>query len=153
MKILVLTTIRAPYRVQLFNLLGRKCDLTVCFENEYEDGREEQWYDKEILDFEDIQLRQTSTLIKWEINKIFITKKPDLAIAFEYSTMTALYFMILSRKNQVPYIINCDGGFIKNNIIKSYIKKEFIKSAAGFLPEVCMQKDIWNIMGLIVVKY
>lgn len=32
MRVLILTTIMAPYRVNLFNELGKLCDLTVCFE-------------------------------------------------------------------------------------------------------------------------
>lgn len=133
MKILILTTIRAPYRVQLFNLLGQRCDLTVCFEKEFEHGREKQWFDKDVSNFVDIQLRRSFGNIKWDIHKIIKTTRPDLAIAYEYSTVTSLCFMMLCRNNHIPYLINCDGGFIKNDLLKSAVKKYFMKKASGFL--------------------
>lgn len=36
-KVLIITNIPSPYRVEFFNQLGKKCDLTVLFEKRQSD--------------------------------------------------------------------------------------------------------------------
>ena len=43
MKILWLTNIPSPYRVGFFNELGKKTELTVAFEREFSDARDDIW--------------------------------------------------------------------------------------------------------------
>jgi len=136
MKIFILTTILAPYRVEYFNELGKYCELTVCFETKTEEGRDEEWYKSDFNNFKAIFLKdwdKPQVRIKKDIFKHIKNNDYDIAIAFEYSTPTALLFMLKNIINHKLYCINIDGGFISNNIIKSAVKQFFIKRAGACL--------------------
>lgn len=44
MKLLYITNIPSPYRVDFFNELSKYCDLTVLFERKKADDRDDNWY-------------------------------------------------------------------------------------------------------------
>lgn len=132
MKVLILTTVTAPYRVKLFNEIGKKCDLTVCFEQNNDKSRDSKWYDHNIVNFKAVGLKgweKPLKSVKTEIIK-YINEKPDLAIAYEYSTMTGMLFMSLCKLKNIPYVINCDGAFVSKSY-KDIAKRFFIKRASG----------------------
>ena len=43
MRVLYLANIPSPYRVDFFNELGKKCELTVLFETQNSKERDEKW--------------------------------------------------------------------------------------------------------------
>lgn len=136
MKILILTTIMAPYRINLFNELGKYCDLTVCFEQQCDESRDEAWYSKEIMNFKSIQLKgweKSINKIKFEILKIIDIERPDICVAYEYSTITSAIFITKCKIKRIPYFINCDGAFIKQKNLKDLIKYFLIRNASGYL--------------------
>lgn len=131
-RVLILTTIMAPYRVDLFNQLGKFCELTVCFEQHIDSIRSSEWYGDKVTNFNFVTLKNWDKPIgkvKFDITKYINKKWFDLAIAYEFSTPTALVFMFLCKIKGIPYFINCDGGFINTHFIKDKIKRFFIKSA------------------------
>ncbi|MCI8547851.1 MAG: glycosyltransferase family 4 protein [Bacilli bacterium] len=136
MKVFILTTITAPYRVNLFNELGKKCKLRVCFEQKRDlVKRNDEWYDNKSNCFEFITLKKWDKglkKIKWDVFKHLKEFKPDIVIAYEYSTITALLLMSYCKKKKIPYLINCDGAIPSNNIIKTWIKKHYVKNADGY---------------------
>lgn len=136
MKILILTTIMAPYRINLFNELGKYCNLTVCFEQQTDESRNEKWYSENIINFKAIRLKgweKSINKIKLETLKIIDTIKPDICVAYEYSTVTSILFILKCIRKNIPYCINCDGAFIKNKSYKDIIKQFAIKNASGCL--------------------
>ena len=54
MKIFWLFNHPAPYKVDLFNLLGGKAELTACFERVSESGRNELFYSRPALCFKPV---------------------------------------------------------------------------------------------------
>ena len=44
MKVLYLTNLASPYRVDFFNELSKYCDLTVLFERKKAADRDDEWY-------------------------------------------------------------------------------------------------------------
>lgn len=136
MKVFILTTALAPYRIDYFNELGKHCDLTVCFETKEDTGRDESWYKNDFKNFRAIFLSnwdKPQSRIRTDVFKYMRHTNYDIAIAFEYSTPTALLFMLSNLLIRKPYCINGDGGFISNGIAKSAIKRFFIKRAAACL--------------------
>ena len=136
MKVLVLTTIMAPYRTNLFNELGKYCDLTVCFEQKNEQSRNKNWFAESSQYFESIPLKHWDKKvdrIKFDIFNQFKKKKYDLAIAYEYSTITAILFMAICRLKKIPYLINMDGNFTNSHPLKYILKKILISGASGCL--------------------
>ncbi|MEG2464284.1 MAG: glycosyltransferase family 4 protein [Malacoplasma sp.] len=136
MKLLVLTTIRAPYRIDLFNELGKLCDLTVCFEQEHDVIREEKWYKNEFVNFEGVVLKKASqklSTIKFEFIKQLRENDYDLCIFYEYSTKTALLSMEYCIIHKIKYAINCDGVLNITKTFKNVAKKYFVKNASACL--------------------
>ena len=127
MKVFILTTITAPYRVNLFDELGKKCDLMVCFEQKRDlVERNSEWYNNQYKNFKCITLKnwnKSLKRIKFDVFSYMKEFNPDIVIAYEYSTITALLLMSLCIIKKIPYLINCDGAIPSNNIIKKIIKK------------------------------
>ena len=136
MKVFILTTITAPYRINLFNELGKKCNLRVCFEQKRDlVERNNKWYDSEHNNFDYIALKnwdKSLKRIKWDAFKYLTEFNPDFVIAYEYSTPTALMLMSFCRLKRIPYFINCDGAIPSNNYLRTLIKKHYIKNAVGY---------------------
>ena len=135
MNILILTTVMAPYRVDLFNEIGKQCNLTVCFEQKKDKIRNDNWYAENFINFDGVFLKNSDkglSYIKKDFSKYF-NKKFDLIIFYEYSTLTSLYY-ILKCKNKQKFAINCDGAFLSSKTsIKDKIKTYAISKANGCL--------------------
>lgn len=136
MRVLILTTVMAPYRMKLFELLGEQCDLTVCFEVKNDVVRNDNWYFRKSNNFTSVELKKWekgTNVIHWDILKIMRGVKPHLIVLYEYSTKTSFLLSIIARSFRIPYLINCDGAFISRNWLKKQIKKMEISNAAGLL--------------------
>jgi len=136
MKVLILTTVLAPYRIDYFNELGKFCDLTVCFETKADSSRDENWYKKEFHNFKAVFIKgwdRSQSSIKKEILKHVNKNEFDIAVAFEYHTPTAMLFMLANIIKGRPYCINVDGGFVSDNMAKTAVKRFFMKRAAACL--------------------
>ncbi|QFK72925.1 glycosyltransferase family 4 protein [Pradoshia sp. D12] len=138
MRILFLTNVPSPYRVDFFNELGKYCDLTVLFERRNASNRNKDWFNEKERNFKSIYLKGYNygkdsalnpSVIKW-IDK----KKFDLFIVGGYSTPTGMLAIQTLRMKKIPFILNSDGGVIKKDkpLIKA-IKRYFIGSASWWL--------------------
>ena len=133
MKVFILTTVMAPYRVQLFSEIGKQCELYVCFEQMHSFERNKRWYDKSSANFQLIELEKwdkSIKTIKLEVIKHIRNINPDVVIAYEYHTNTSIMLMSYCQVMKIPYIVNCDGAFISKSI-KDIVKRWFISKASG----------------------
>lgn len=131
-KVLILTTIMAPYRVELFEELGKKSDLTVMYEQKHDAIRNKTWYVKGHETYDTVCLKRWNKplqYLKTEVLYHLLRIKPDKVIAYEYSTITAMFLMLCCQILRIPYGINCDGGFVQHHLIKDAIKRRFISHA------------------------
>lgn len=114
MKVLFLTNIPAPYRIDFFNRLGRHCELTVWFEAANEANR--QWeIDGLGRHFQYKFLKGRTFGLDKHLNPSIVREleaQPyDAYILGCYSSpteMIAIHWLKLRRK---PFILNSDGGF------------------------------------------
>ena len=60
MKVLFITNVPSPYRVDFFNELGKFCDLTVTFEKRTSDERDKSWLQYKFENFKGIFLKGIS---------------------------------------------------------------------------------------------
>lgn len=135
MKVLILTTVMAPYRIDLFNELGKKISLTVCFEQLQDKTRNNDWYKNSFKNFKPIILKNSNKSlkkIKWDFIKE-LNKKYDVVIFYEYSTITSIVSIFKCQLRGIKYLINCDGAIIEKKSIKDIIKKICISKADGLL--------------------
>lgn len=138
MKVLFLTNVPSPYRVDFFNELGKLCDLTVLYEKEKADDRDVKWKSNSAMNYKSIVLRGKSLradgalcldIVKW-IKK----DKFDIYVIGGYSTPTGMLAIQLLKIKKIPFILSSDGGLIKKESkIKYLIKKYFISSANYWL--------------------
>lgn len=138
MKVLFLTNIPSPYRIDFFNELGKLCDLTVIFERRSTKARDESWLKHDFKNFNAVFLKSLRIkkedglsfgVIKWLRKNTF-----DIIVVGGYSTpagMLAIQYLKLTKK---PYFLNSDGGLIKSDRRLTYrIKRYFIKNASAYL--------------------
>lgn len=137
MKILFLTNVPSPYRVDFFNELGKYCDLTVLFDRDNVAYRDKGWLSFSALNFKSIILKGwnvKNTKISFEIFQYLNDSHFDVIIIGGYSTFTGLVSVLYLKLRNIPFILNTDGGIIKNdNYIVYFIKKLLISKATAWL--------------------
>lgn len=136
MRVLFLTNIPSPYRVTFFNELGKMCDLTVLYERKTASDRDSKWRSEEAKNFKQVFLKGKNIradaaicldVIKW-LNK----DKFDVFVVGGYSTATGMLAIQILKLKQIPFILNSDGGFVKNEHYLKYILKRYLISSAGY---------------------
>ncbi len=139
MKVLFMTNIPSPYRVEFFNELGKYCDLTVLFERDNDKYRRKEWLNFNIRSFKSIFLNckrigHNNVLCK-DVLKYLNKKKYDLIVVGGYATPTAMLAILHMKMKRIPFILNADGGFIRasESRLTKIAKKLFIRSATWWL--------------------
>ncbi|UJF26169.1 glycosyltransferase family 4 protein [Planococcus sp. 107-1] len=134
MKVLWLTNIPSPYRVNFFNELGKRCELTVLFERKHSKERDKSWKDFNFENFKGIILKgikfKTDSSLSFEVLKYLKKGNYDRIIVTNFSTPTGIIAIEYMRLNKIRYSLESDGGFPGNpSVIKEKIKKHIIKGA------------------------
>lgn len=135
-KLLFLTNIPSPYRVDFFNELGKYCDLTVTFEGATATDRDAQWKADRIKHFKAVFLKGVRTrsdaFLCLDILPI-LRKKWDHIIICGYSTPTDMLAIEYLRLRKRRFFIEADGGMIANDSLLKYrLKRHFIGAASGW---------------------
>ena len=137
MKVLYLTNLPSPYRVDFFNELGKYCELTVLFESKRADDRKASWLQREIIRFRAIFLKGKRVSSEHVINtQLFrwLKNNYDIIVVGGYSTITGMMAISYLRLERKPFIISIDCGYIKgDSLVMHAIKKHFISSANYWL--------------------
>ena len=137
MKVLFLTNIPAPYRVDFFNELGKKCDLTVLFERSNASNREKKWQENKALNYKAIFMKGINVgnegALCIDVLK-YLNKSYDYIIIGGYSTPTGILAINFLKLRRIPFFLNADGGTIKEeNKLMYMFKKSLISSAKYWL--------------------
>lgn len=137
MKLLFLSNVPSPYRVDFFNELGKYCDLTVLFEKTTSDERDESWKKYQFNTFRGVFLKGKSISVDTAfcpgIIKYLKKELYDYIICTTFTTPTGMWAIQYMKRHKIPYYLECDGGFAKNGQgIKEKIKKFFISGAKGY---------------------
>lgn len=133
-KILYLTSNPSPYRVDFFNEISNMCDLTVIYEKKKLAHRDEKWIYEGERKFKEIYLKGVLNSSLCVSILLHIKKNYDVIIIGGYSTPTGMLAINYLKLKKIPFILNTDGGFIKEDKKITYlIKKYFISSASAWL--------------------
>ena len=135
MKVLYITNIPSPYKVDYYNELGKYCELTALFEAETSTERSEEWKKYRFETFEGIILKgkrvSVDTAFCPEIVKYLQKGRYDIVVLTVLASPTALLAVHTLRRRKIPYYYEGDGGFAKEaSGIKATLKRYLI-SAAG----------------------
>lgn len=137
MRVLFLTNVPSPYRVNFFNELGKKCDLTVIFEKSFSDERDASWKNYKFNNFKGIILRgfkyATDSAFCPSVVKYLNVKYFDHIVICNFSSPTGMLAILYLRVHKKEYYLESDGGFAKNGKgVKENLKKFFISGAKGY---------------------
>ena len=138
MKVLFLTNIPSPYRVDFFNELGRLCDLTVLFEAKGAKSRNADWVADSITDFKAVFLDGVrvgdAEAFCPSVIKYLSKKKYGHIVVGMYSSPTGMLAVEYMRLKKIPFILSTDGGVKKNDKgFKYRMKAHFISAADAWL--------------------
>ena len=134
--VLFLIFIPSPYRVDFFSELSKYCELTVCFEGKKATDRDAKWNAEEKIDFDVVFLKGIRTgpdnFLCTGVLK-YITGEWDIIIISGYSTPTQMLAIQKAIVKKIPFYIEADGGFIKEESRFKYLfKRHFISAASGW---------------------
>ena len=112
MKVLFITNIPSPYRVDFFNALGKQCDLTVIFERRASAERDASWRNYGVESFTPIVLRG----MQWGADAAFCPgickylKKGwyDHVIVSDFTSPTGMLAISHMRRKKIPYWLESD---------------------------------------------
>ena len=138
MKVLFLTNIPSPYRVDFFNELGKHCDLTVLYELQRASDRDKKWKADKAYHYDEVFLNGkkfgADSALCFSVIKYLADNSYDIIVIGGYSTPTGMLAIEYLNLKKKPFILNFDGGIIKDNGgFKERIKKHFIGSAKAWL--------------------
>lgn len=139
MKVVYLTNLPSPYRVDFFNEICRGgVDLTVIFERQNASDRDGKWKSTETVLYKEIYLKSIKVKgersISLEAIRYIRSLKYDLFVIHGYSTVTAIFAIAYMRLHKIPYVISADGGLISTESkIKTALKQHLISGAKAWL--------------------
>ena len=132
-KIIFLTYIPSPYRVDFFNELNKFSNLFVVYYNKsmlnsgWKNTKKNHNY-KFIYLFDKSKIKGLLKLIK-----IINNNKDEIFVIGGYSMLAEIISIFYLRLLGINFILSSDGGFITKGFIKTIIKKKLIKSAKYWL--------------------
>lgn len=133
LKILFLTNIPSPYRVNFFNELGKHCELTVLFEKAASGERDDSWKSFHSESFRAIVLKgksvRTDSAFCPQVVK-YLSKDYDHIVVTNMTTSTGIAAIAYMKLHKIPYEVESDGGFPKDGKgLKEKLKKWLISGA------------------------
>ena len=137
-RVLYLTNIPSPYRVEFFNELTKYMDVTVAFELRNAKNRDEGWQSEENYKFKAVFMKslitRTESAYCPKVFKLLKEFKNDIIVVGGYATPTGMAAILYLKAKKIPFYLNCDGGFINNDsLFKKKVKTFFIGSANYYL--------------------
>ena len=136
MKILFVTNLPSPYRVDFFNELGKLSDLTVFYERSSASDRDQKWKGNVAATYTEryIKLKPLGTdrSIGFGLVKAIKKQKFDVLILSGYASPSVMFAIAYCKRKKIPYYIESDGGFCKKDRFpKSLLKKFLLSKAKG----------------------
>lgn len=142
-KILILMTHPAPYRIIFFKELSKYVDLTVMYEAEnYKGIDSREWnIDKNKKTYKEIYLTKSKKINGDFINSLGVLKiiddSYDCVIVMAHGTLCSKIAIMYMRLLKMPYVLNIDGVLPyvmeKESKIKYFMKKIFYNGADMYI--------------------
>lgn len=148
MKVLFYTNLPSPYRVDFFNLLGKSVELTVVFTAHRDQNVGWVQGNEDIRNFKAIFLcdsdRQPVNRPKYSYPDAirFALGDWDAIFVTNYSSPTEILLIRSLKQRRIPYILEVDGGFVREESrIKRQLKKYLVSGAKYYLSTGNMTDD------------
>lgn len=137
-KILFITNIPAPYRIDFYNELGKYYELTVLFEAKRAPGITFNWKEDAIRNFKAIFLKEGNIeekRIDWSIFNYIKSLKYDRIVVTNYAYATEMMALLSIKLRKIPYYYELDGAMAnyQEAKIKRFTKRFFLSGAKGYI--------------------
>ncbi|MCI9127074.1 MAG: glycosyltransferase family 4 protein [Eubacterium sp.] len=136
MKVLFLTNIPSPYRMDFFNELGKYCDLDVVFERAASLERDKSWDTYTFQTFKGTILRGMNVGVDKAVSFdvfSYLNAEYDYIVIGNAATPTGIAAILYLKARRKKYYLEGDGGiYHAGNIIKEHVKKMILRNAAGY---------------------
>lgn len=137
MRLLYLTNIPAPYRVEFFNHLATKIDLTVVYEQHGDGIRDDDWLSRgkpqhKAVFLDDVAVRGG---LSWlcAVRKQISQGRYDLVVVGCYNSRVGAPIIAWLKMSGQRYLVNVDGMFFPGAGIKKHFRDKLITGADGYL--------------------
>ena len=152
MKILWLTNIPSPYRVDFFNEFGKRCELTVLFEKKLSDERDDSWKAFKAENFEAVFLSgksvRTDSAFCFGVIKYLKKSTYDHIVVSNFFDVTGMMAIAALRARKIPYIVESDGGFPGSGKgLKEELKRWLLKGAKAYFSTADSHDDYYLTYG------
>ncbi len=129
-KLLIVSDVSAPYRIEVFKRLSEAFDVTVFFNRSREQSRDPSWYVPSSRCFEFYVLNNAEALEKYEA-ALKVIDDFDAVLCYDPWAKRSRALQRLCMCKRVPYILNADGALsINTSLIKKTVKTFYVKRAA-----------------------
>lgn len=136
MKVLFVTNLPSPYRVDFFNELGNKVDLTVCYERRNSSERDEKWVNNSHRSYKEKYIISKNLGVDRSIGLGVIKElkyKYDFVILTGLSSPSIILAIMYCQLYNIKYIMEDDGGLINLNGEKhKFLKKILLKKVFAY---------------------
>lgn len=132
-KVIFLTYIPSPYRVDFFNELSKYCDLNVLYY--YENMPNSPWKKtNQVHNYKYVFLLQQSRFKGlFVLLKLLYKNRNETIVVGGYSMLAEIFAIFFLKLLRVKFVLNSDGGFKTKGFVKTILKKQLIKSASYWL--------------------
>lgn len=137
-KVLFITNIPAPYRVDFYNELGKVCDLTVIYEAKRAPGITFNWKEDAIKYFRAIFLKEgeiKEKRVDWNIFYYIKQLEYDAIFVTNYAYFTEMVALFGIKLRGIPYYYELDGAMVhyqESSLVKAF-KSFFLKGAKAYI--------------------
>lgn len=132
-KIIFLTYIPSPYRVDFFNELSKFTDLNVVYYNESMPNS--GWKQDQIIHNYNytILFNKTKLLAIFDLFKILKANNNEIFVVGGYAKLVEIISILYFKIFNIDFVLNTDGGFVTKGFFKTKLKKFLINSASYYL--------------------
>lgn len=131
-KVLFISNVPVPYRMEFFRELAKQISLTVVFEAK--SGKFQYNYDLNSTGFDIVYLQENSKKnTSWPKLSEELNKDYDYIIVGGIATKMAILAIIYMQIKQIPYFIEVDGAICKkDSYLKKCLKTFLVRPASGY---------------------
>lgn len=158
LKILIVTNLPVPYKVDFYRELSKVHDITVIFEGKRTQSQKFDWNDKKEDSFKSIYLSDfIKNKIYFKVTK-YLNHNFDVIFITTFHTPTGILSLFTLKFKRIKYFFEMDGAFPqkKESLFKHLFKKFLIKGAQLYFSP-CQETDLYlkqyNIPQNLIVRY
>ncbi|MBO5745669.1 MAG: glycosyltransferase family 4 protein [Clostridia bacterium] len=130
MKLLILSDVNAPYRVEVFKGLSKEFETVTFFNGKAIEGSDPRWFSNPDKEFDFHILDNAKALEEYEHCLKNITDF-DVVLCYDPWHKRSRALQRLCIKKKIPYILNADGVVdINKNWLKVLVKSYYVRRAA-----------------------